>query len=64
MKNNYPIGTLVRHRYFDERGLGLVMRHTVQMHPKMVVRWFSSNLKTSEHMGQVISIGEIDNGSI
>ena len=64
MRNNYPIGTLVRHRYFDERGLGLVMRHTAQMHPKMVIRWFSSNLKTSEHMSQVKSIKEIDNGSI
>ena len=62
MRNNYPIGTLVRHRYFDERGLGLVMRHTAQMHPKMVIRWFSSNLKTSEHMSQVKSIEEIDNG--
>ena len=61
MKDNYPSGTLVRHRYFHERGLGIIVRHTKQMHPKMVVRWFSSTLKTSEHMGQVIDIGEIDN---
>ena len=61
MKDNYPIGTLVRHRYFHERGLGLVVRHTVQMHPRMVVRWFSSTLKTSENMAEVISTGEVNN---
>ena len=59
--DNYPIGTLVRHRYFYERGLGLIVRHTEQMHPKMVVKWFSSTLKTCESMWELIDIKEIDN---
>lgn len=61
MKDNYLNGTLVRHRYHHERGLGMIIRHTKQVHPMMIVKWFSSTLTTSENIGQVISIEEIDN---
>ena len=62
MKNNYPIGTLVRHRYFDERGLGLVVHHTQQgLNTNMIVRWFTSTLKTECSLWELIDIKEIDN---
>lgn len=57
----YPIGTLVRHRYHLERGLGMVMRHTNAIKPNMGIRWFNSTLATYESMSGVISIKEIDN---
>jgi len=57
----YPNGTLVRHRYHHERGLGIVMRRTSQVYPMLIVKWFSSTLTTSENISQMISIEEIDN---
>ena len=65
MKDYYPIGTLVRHRYFHERGLGLVVHNTKQgLNTNMVVRWFTSTLKTECSVWELIDIKEIDNGSI
>ena len=59
MKDRYPIGTLVRHRHFIARKLGIVTEHAV--HPKMVVRWFHHPQATYEEMWELISIEEIDN---
>ena len=59
---HYPIGTLVHHRYFHERGLGLVVQHIEQgLNTNMVVRWFSSTLKTDCALWEIIDIKEIDN---
>lgn len=63
MKDYYPNGTLVRHRYFHERGLGLVVDHTKQgLNTNMIVRWLTSTLKTECSLWELIDIKEIDNG--
>ena len=59
MKDRYPIGTLVRHRHFITRKLGVVTEHAYTL--KMVVRWFHSPQATYEEMWEIISIEEIDN---
>ena len=62
MRDYYPVGTLVRHRYY-ERGLGLVVNHRKQkLNTQMIVRWFSSTLKTECSLWELIDIEEIDNG--
>ena len=58
MINNYPIGTLVQHRYHVERGLGMVILHTNAIKPNMGIRWLASNLATYESMSDVVSIKE------
>ena len=63
MKDNIPIGAIVRHRYFYERGLGLVVQHIEQgLNTNMIVRWFSSTLKTECALWELIDIKEIDDG--
>jgi len=63
MKDYIPIGTLVRHRYFYERGLGLVIHHEKQgWNTNMIVRWFSSTMKTDCAVWELIDIKEIDDG--
>jgi len=63
MRDYYPVGTLVRHRYYCERGLGLVVNHRKQnLNTNMIVRWFSSTLKTECSLWELIDIEEIDNG--
>ena len=59
---HYPIGTLVRHRHFDKRTLGMV-KHVEMLgtKPWMFVSWFSSMEETMEEMWELISIEEIDN---
>ena len=65
MRDYIPIGTLVRHRYWDERGLGIVVHHTKQgLNTNMIVRWFSSTLKTDCALWELIDIKEIDNDSV
>jgi len=56
---HYPIGTLVRHRHFSTRTLGIVK--AVEIDKWMVIEWFSSLEETMEEMWEVISIEEIDN---
>ena len=60
--NHYPIGTLVKHRHFDKRTLGIV-KSLVTSYTKvlMVVSWFSSLEETMDEMWELISIEEIDN---
>ncbi len=57
--NYYPIGTLVKHRHFDKRTLGIVK--AVEISKWMVVSWFSSLEETMEEKWELISIEEIDN---
>ena len=59
---HYPIGTLVRHRYFEQRTLGIV-KHVDTFHTKviMTVAWFSSLEDTMEEIWELISIEETDN---
>lgn len=58
----YPIGTLVCHRYFFERGLGLVVNHRKQkINTQMVVKWLTSTLSTECEVWELIDIEEIDN---
>ena len=59
---HYPIGTLVKHRHFDKRTLGIV-KSVVTSYTKvlMVVSWFSSLEETMDEMWELISIEEIDN---
>ena len=60
--NHYPIGTLVRHRYFDQRTLGIVKSvDTSYTKVLMTVGWFSSLEETMDEMWELISIEEIDN---
>ena len=59
---HYPIGTLVRHRYFDKRTLGIVKFIDYDcVEPIMTVSWFSSLEETEDEMWELISIEEIDN---
>ena len=59
---HYPIGTLVRHRHFDKRTLGIVKSVDILgSNPWMFVEWFSSLEETMEEKWELISIEEIDN---
>ena len=59
---HYPIGTLVRHRYFITRSLGIV-KAVDAYHTKviMTVAWFSPMEDTLEEIWELINIEEIDN---
>ena len=58
----YPVGTLVCHRYFDKRTLGMVKSvDTSYTSVLMTVSWFSSSEETVDEMWELISIEEIDN---
>ena len=60
--NHYPIGTLVKHRHFDKRTLGIVKAiEMLGTKPWMFVSWFSSLEETMEEKWELISIEEIDN---
>ena len=59
---HYPIGTLVRHRYFDTRTLGVVKAvDTSYTKVLMTVAWFSSLEESLDEVWELISIEEIDN---
>ena len=59
---HYPIGTLVRHRHFHKRTLGMVKSiEILGKRPWMVVEWFSSLEETMEEKWELISIEDIDN---
>ena len=59
---HYPIGTLVRHRYFEQRTLGVVKSvDTSYTKVIMTVSWFSSLEDTMDELWELISIEEIDN---
>ena len=59
---HYPIGTLVKHRHFDKRTLGIVKSVDILgTKPWMFVEWFSSLEETMEEKWELISIEEIDN---
>ena len=58
----YPIGTLVRHRYFATRTLGVVKAvDTSYTKVIMTVSWFSSLEESMDELWELISIEEIDN---
>ena len=59
---HYPIGTLVRHRHFVTRSLGIVKSIEVLGTKEwMVVEWFSSLEESMDEMWEIISIEEINN---
>ena len=59
---HYPIGTLVCHRHFYKRTLGIVKSiDTSYTKVLMTVSWFSSLEETKDEMWELISIEEIDN---
>jgi len=59
---HYPIGTLVRHRYFEQRTLGIVKSvDTSYTKVIMIVSWFSSLEDTMEELWELTNIEEIDN---
>ena len=59
---HYPIGTLVRHRYFEQRTLGIVKSvDTSYTKVLMTVAWFSSMEDTINEIWELINIEEIDN---
>ena len=59
---HYPIGTLVRHRYFEQRPLGIVKSvDTSYTKVLMTVAWFSSLEDTMDEIWELINIEEIDN---
>ena len=59
---HYPIGTLVRHRYFEKRTLGIVKSvDTSYTKVLMSVAWFSSMEDTINEIWELINIEEIDN---
>jgi len=60
--NYYPIGTLVIHRHFNHRTLGIVKSiEILGKKPWMFVEWFSSLEETMEEKWELISIEDIDN---
>ena len=60
--NHYPIGTLVKHRHFDKRTLGIVKSvELLGTKPWMFVEWFSSLEETMEEKWEIISLEEMDN---
>lgn len=59
---HYPIGTLVRHRHFHKRTLGMVKSvDTSYTKVLMTVVWFSSLEESMDEKWELISIEEIDN---
>ena len=59
---HYPIGTLVRHRYFEQRTLGIVKSvDTSYTKVLMTVAWFSFMEDTINEIWELINIEEIDN---
>ena len=59
---HYPIGTLVRHRHFYKRTLGIVKSvDTSYTKVLMTVSWFSSLEETVDEMWELISIEEFEN---
>ncbi len=59
---HYPIGTLVHHRHFDKRTLGIVKSvDLLGIKHWMFVSWFSSLEETMDELWELISIAEIDN---
>ena len=59
---HYPIGTLVRHRHFHKRTLGIVKSIEVLGTKEwMWVEWFSSLEESMDEMWELISIEEIGN---
>lgn len=59
---HYPIGTLVRHRHFYKRTLGIVKSvDTSYTKVLMTVSWFSSLEETMDELWELISIEEFDN---
>ena len=59
---HYPIGTLVRHRYFEQRTLGIVKSvDTSYTKVLMTVAWFSSLEDTIDEIWELISIEDLDN---
>ena len=59
---HYPIGTLVRHRYFEQRTLGVVKSvDTSYTKVLMTVAWFSPMEDTINEIWELINIEEIDN---
>ena len=59
---HYPVGTLVRHRYFEQRTLGIVKSvDTSYTKVIMIVSWFSSLEDSMDELWELISIEEIDN---
>jgi len=59
---HYPIGTLVRHRHFSTRTLGVVKSvDTSYTKVLMTVSWFSSLEETMDELWELISIEEFDN---
>ena len=60
--NHYPIGTLVKHRHFHKRTLGIVKSvDTSYTKVLMTIAWFSSLEESLDEMWELISIEEIDN---
>ena len=58
----YPIGTLVRHRHFVTRTLGMVKAvDTSYTKVLMTIAWFSSLEESMDEMWELIIIEEIDN---
>ena len=59
---HYPIGTLVRHRYFEQRTFGVVKSvDTSYTKVLMTVAWFSSLEDTIDEIWELISIEDLDN---
>ena len=59
---HYPIGTLVRHRYYEQRTLGVVKAvNSIYTKVIMTVVWFSSLEESLDETWELISIEEIDN---
>jgi len=59
---HYPIGTLVRHRHFHKRTLGIVKSvDTSYTKVLMTVAWFSSLEESVDELWELISIEEFDN---
>ena len=59
---HYPIGTLVRHRHFYKRTLGIVKSvDTSYTKVLMTVSWLSSLEETMDEMWELISIEEFGN---
>ena len=62
---HYPIGTLVRHRYYEQRTLGVVKAvDSIYTKVIMTVVWFSSLEESLDETWELISIEEIDNDDI
>ena len=59
---HYPIGTLVCHRHFHKRTLGIVKSIEILGTKEwMWVEWFSSLEESMDELWELISIEEFDN---